>query len=335
MKYRFLIASCAALAATLVWANILPANGRELDFSAAYSGADISIAFQNCSTTTSGGITLVTPPAPGSNCNIQPDEQTVSIYRLALCTSKPVAPTTLGASSLSECNFIFTSTSNTGSPVSIALNTIAALPNGTITKPANGTYTHLYVEIDPKVKIKSSLHFDTDMADSNGLTTGAYCWSKAMGTFNFASNTFGSMPQATECASSAPTPISVAATSSVYNSIMDDRGTPFNGSGFTYAVVKLPTTAGGPSTLDAYLIGTDGKLVATQNVNDIGTVVRAAGIMTLPSPGVVVTNATTSFVLGYNNTKGAQVSTQTTTGGNPSRISKFGNGPFDMTVTVQ
>jgi glycerate kinase len=111
---------------------------------------------------------------------------------------------------------------------------------------------------------------------------------------------------------------------------MDDSQN--GGTGFTNAFVNLPTTAGGPGTLDAYLIGTDGKLVTTQTVNTIGSVKRIAAFMTLPSPGVVVTDASTSFVLGYNNTKGAQVSTQSSV--TPSRVSKFGNGPFDMTVTV-
>lgn len=55
--------------------------------------------------------------------------------------------------------------------------------------------------------------------------------------------------------------------------------------------------------------------------------------MTLPSGGVTVTDATSSIVLGYNNSKGAQISTQS--GATPTRVTKFGNGPFDMTVTAQ
>jgi hypothetical protein len=54
--------------------------------------------------------------------------------------------------------------------------------------------------------------------------------------------------------------------------------------------------------------------------------------MTLPGAGVTVTTGTSSFVLGFNNTLGASVSTQS--GSSPSRVSKIGNGPFDMTVTV-
>lgn len=330
MKYRLIIAPSVALAATIAWAVVVPVNGGSLDFSLLYPGASVETAFPSCNTTTSSGLTTVTPPTPGENCNIQPDEQTVSIYRLALCTSKPSAPTISAASSISACNFIFTSTSITGSPVSIVLNETAALTNGAITKPANGTYTHLYLEIDPEVKIKSVVKFTTAMGDSNGESSGVYCWSTLATTYNFSMNTQGSFPLATVCGNSTPVTTDVAATSSLYNSLMDDSQN--GGTGFTNAFVNLPTTAGGPGTLDAYLIGTDGKLVTTQTVNTIGSVKRIAAFMTLPSPGVVVTDASTSFVLGYNNTKGAQVSTQSSV--TPSRVSKFGNGPFDMTVTV-
>jgi len=211
------------------------------------------------------------------------------------------------------------------------LNATVALPAGAIIKPTNNTYTHLYVELDPEVKIKSSLKFSTAMGDSNGLSIGVYCWSKLATTYNFANNVSGSLPQAAACSSSAPLPVDVDVTSSLYNSMMDDIGLP-SGTGFTNAFINLPTTAGGAATLDAYLIGADNKLVATQTVNTIGNVKRIVGIMTLPGAGVTVTAGTSSFVLGFNNTLGAQVATQS--GASPSRVSKIGNGPFDMTVTV-
>ena len=325
-KFRTLIVSSAALAATLAWAMVA-VNGRALDFSTLFPGAAIANAFPSCVRNGS----VITPPTPGQDCTIQPDEQTVSVYRIALCTAKPGAPTALAASATSACSDIFTSTSSTGSPVSIVLNSTVPLSNGTSTKPANGTYTHLYVEVDPEVKIKVAAQFGTAMADSNGNSTGVYCWSKAATTYNFAMNAQNAMPQATACGNSAPAPASVAATSSLYNSMMDDSQMQ-GGTGFTHAFVKLPTTAGGLSTLDAYLIGADEKLVTTQTVNTIGNVKRVVGVITLPGSGVVVSSATTNVVLGYNNTRGAQVGTQS--GASPSRIGKFGNGPFDMTVAV-
>ena len=331
MKYKLITASVAALVATVAWATIVAVNGNSRNFTTLFGAAGIAGAYPSCAKSSSGGVTTITPPLPGENCNIQPDAQTISIYRLALCTSKPGAPTTAAVSSISACQFIYTSTNTTGSPVSIVLDATVALPAADIVKPTNNTYTHLYVEIDPEVKIKSQVKFSAAMGDSNGLSSGVYCWSKLATSYNFGMNTAGSMPQATACSPSAPLAADVGTTSSLYNSMMDDSGLS-GGTGFTNAFINLPTTAGGAATLDAYLVGADSKLVATQTVNTIGTVKRIVGIMTLPGAGVTVTAGTSSFVLGFNNTLGAQVSTQS--GSSPSRVSKFGNGPFDMTVTV-
>ena len=335
MKYKLITATVAALVATVVWAAAAAVNGNGLNFTTLFGAAGIAGAYPSCAKSSSGGVTTITPPVPGENCNIQPDVQTISIYRLALCTSKPGAPTTAAVSSISACQFIYTSTNATGSPVSIVLDATVALPAADIVKPANNTYTHLYVEIDPEVKIKSQVKFSTAMGDSNGLSSGVYCWSKLATTYNFGISITGSMPQATACSPSAPLAGDVGTTSTFFNTMMNDLGMPGTGStptGFTNAFINLPTTAGGAATLDAYLVGADSKLVATQTVNTIGTVKRVVGIMTLPGAGVTVTAGTSSFVLGFNNTLGAQVSTQS--GSSPSRVSKFGNGPFDMTVTV-
>ena len=328
MKRILLIASVTTLAATLAWA--VSVNGGAINFTDLASVATIDEIYPGCEITTPGGITTITPPAPGTDCNIRPDVQTATIYRLALCTAKPDAPTAPAASVLSTCSFLFTSTNSTGSAVDISLDAVTALTNGTMTKPANGTYTHLYLEIDPEIKIKTSVKFNSTMADANGLTQGVYCWSKTANLFVFATNNQGSMPQATECSDTSPEASSVSTTSISYNSLMDDSQA--GGTGFVNTMTNLPTTAGGPGTLDAYLIDSEGKLVETQTLNSIGTVKRVAAILTLPNSGVVVTDATSSFVLGYNNSKGSQISTQS--GASPSRVSKFGNGPFDMTVTA-
>jgi hypothetical protein len=161
MKYKLITASVAALVATVVWAEGAAVNGNSRNFSTLFGAAGIAGAYPSCAITSPGGVTTVTPPTAGQNCNIQPDAQTISIYKLALCTSKPGAPTTAAVSSSSTCQFLYTSTSATGSPVSIVLNATVALPAADIVKPANNTYTHLYVEIDPEVKIKSSLKFST------------------------------------------------------------------------------------------------------------------------------------------------------------------------------
>uniref|UniRef100_UPI00260ABAF5 hypothetical protein n=1 Tax=Ramlibacter sp. TaxID=1917967 RepID=UPI00260ABAF5 len=156
MKKRIVLASAAAVTATVVLAAVVgPVSGSSLDFPTLFGGTTgVSAAFPDC-TVTGSGITVTA----GTDCNIQPDVQTVTVYKMALCTAKPSAPTAAAATSLSACSTIFESTSATGSPVNIVLNTLASLPDGTVTKPANGTYYYLYVEVDPEVKIQATVQF--------------------------------------------------------------------------------------------------------------------------------------------------------------------------------
>ena len=334
MKTKSIFFSAAAISAAAFSASFAfvpppsPVSGGSIDFAAAYPGAEVKDAYPSCSTRTVNGQIEVIPPIPGANCNIRPDEQRIAIYSIKLCRNKPSAPSLKAVSDLSSCQAIFDSTNSAGSEVSITLGETTALTTGTVRVPDVGTYTHLYVELNPEVKIKSSAKFDIDMASTNGTSSGRYCWTKQANTYNFASNFQGSLPDATECGSEAATIF--GATSVFFNSLSDDSGS--GGTGFVTTMTNIPTTAGGPSTLDAFLIGTDSKLVAQQLVNTMGDVKRLVGVITLPNGGVTVNAATTGLVIGYNNTLGSQISTQS--GVTPSQISKFGNGPFDATVTT-
>ena len=335
MKTKSIFFSAAAISAAAFSASFAfvpppsPVSGGSIDFAAAF-GSQVTVdqAYPSCVTNTVDRKRVVTPPTPGANCNIRPDEQMIAIYSIKLCKSKPSAPSISAVSDLSSCQAIFDSTNSAGSEVSITLDQTSALTNGIVRVPDAGTYTHLYVELNPEVKIKSSAKFSQNMASTNGTSSGRYCWTKQANTYNFASNFQGSLPDATECDSEAATIF--GATSVFFNSLSDDSGS--GGTGFVTTMTNIPTTAGGPSTLDAFLIGTDSKLVAMQLVNTMGSVKRLVGVITLPNGGVTVNAATTGLVIGYNNTLGSQISTQS--GVTPSQISKFGNGPFDATVTT-
>ena len=339
MKTKSIFFSAAAISAAAFSASFAfaapapsPVSGGSIDFAAAF-GSQVTVdqAYPSCVTNTVDRKRVVTPPTPGANCNIRPDEQKIAIYSIKLCRNKPSAPSLDAVSDLSSCQAIFDSTNSAGSEVSIKFDETTALTNGTVRVPDAGTYTHLYVELNPEVKIKTSARFNIKMASTNGNSVGAYCWSKQANTYNFASNRQGSLPDATECGSSAATTFD--ATSVFFNSLSDDSDS--GGTGFVTTMTNIPTTAttlDTAATLDAFLIGIDSKLVAQQLVNTMGDVKRLVGVITLPNGGVTVNAATTGLVIGYNNTLGSQISTQS--GVNPSRISKFGNGPFDATVTT-
>ncbi len=326
--------SAAAFSASFAFAAPGPVPGGSIDFAAAFSNATFEQAYPPCPANPVNWELEVMPPSAGANCNIRPDEQKIAIYSIKLCRNKPSAPSLAAVSDLSSCQAIFDSTNSAGSEVSIKLDETTALTNGTVSVPDAGTYTHLYVELNPEVKIKTSAKFNKIMASTNGTSSGLYCWSKQANTYNFASNYQDSLPDATVCGSEAATTFD--ATSVFFNSLSDDSGS--GGTGFVTTMTNIPTTAttlDTAATLDAFLIGIDNKLVAQQLVNTMGDVKRLVGIITLPNGGVTVNAATTGLVIGYNNTLGSQISTQTLAQGeNYSRISKFGNGPFDATVTT-
>ena len=172
MRNTTIIASIFTLFATC-------ATAQTVDFSVIQSSgtASFSETFPSCTTTTSSGSTVITNPTPGSNCNIQPSVQTIKVYSLALCPTKPTAPTTSAAAGLTNANCSTIYSNSTGASVNIVLDTVTTLTGGTFTKPPNGTYYYFYLELDPTVSNQASVKFSSTMADSNGVTSGVYCWS--------------------------------------------------------------------------------------------------------------------------------------------------------------
>lgn len=310
----------------LVWANDI---GVTLDFSENANAANLTVDLINPACVVNDGV--VVAPKPGENCNIQPNVQTISVHRLALCTTKPSSPGENLASDLSACSFIFESSQQNGSAVNILLDQVSLISDGKFTKPSNGTYTHLYVELSPEVQIKAAVKFSTDMADENGTTSGQFCWTNAINDeplYGYSMNESDKMPEATKCGDALPEMADIKASKNYYNSL--------GGPTFSHAYTNLPTTLGGSNSLDAYLIDDNNHLAMTQKINENISVSKLSAVMLLPDPGVTITDASRRVVLGYNNAKGAQITTQTTDQNQPiSRITKFGNGPFDMTVVVE
>ena len=292
------------------------------------SGTNFSALAPAC--TVSGSV--VTAPAYTTNCNVAPDLQTITLYRMALCTTKPSAPGTVSAAGLGTCSAIYDNAQ--GQVVSIVRGSRSPVTLAGATKPATGTYGYLYVELSPTQSIKTKVSFSTVVGDANSISHGSVCWTIASpgGTlYNWSNHTQGALPQVTRCGS-APDD-AYAAGSFTYNS--------FNGGAFVNALTNLPVSGGMPAlnagagylaALDAYLIAADGTLATPDvpGVNQANGVARLSGIMTLPQ-AVVITDATTQVMLYYNNSLGAQIATQTVYNGYVP-VSRFGPGPFDMTV---
>ena len=77
----------------------------------------------------------------GANCSFAPDEYTVKIYKMALCTTAPTRPTTTDTYDVSSCVDIINSPD--GQDVNLAAGSEMILSDAT--RPADGTYPYGYI----------------------------------------------------------------------------------------------------------------------------------------------------------------------------------------------
>ncbi len=289
------------------------------------TGAPFSLVAPAC-TVTAG---VVTAPSAGSNCHQQPDIQTITLYKVVLCSAKPTAPKANAATDISACKSIFQK--DAGQAITVSKTATTPLDSASTHRPDNATYSYVYVEASDTMLIKGKATFNKSMGDSNGLTTGSTCWSVALtgGFFNWSNNTQGSMPLATKCGTA--TDATYASTTVIWNS--------FDGASFVNAITNLPLSNGGTTavtnSVDAFLLSSTGFLATPTGaaVNLPNGVARLGAIMKLPT-AVTVSDATAGFTLSYNNSLGTQISTQTLRNA-VQNVSKFGSGPFDMTFTLR
>ena len=135
---------------------------------------------------TSGATTVFPTGASGyaQRCDLEPDYFGVTIYKMMLCTSAPVAPTTAAVAGTSTCQTVFTNA--TGSTVSIASGASSPL-TGTATRPDNGTFTHALVEMSNVLVIGDSREYSISL-DGYNITTsaavggGVFCATTAAGS---------------------------------------------------------------------------------------------------------------------------------------------------------
>ena len=115
-----------------------------------------------------------------SACGITPTTQKVTIKKILLCTSAPTAPTASSAAGVTSCTGqVFSNTA--GQQVTVVPGVGPKISG--VSKPANGTYTHAWVELDTTFVISANAKFASARRDFAG-NTGQYCWSKAITVFN-------------------------------------------------------------------------------------------------------------------------------------------------------
>ena len=267
----------------------------------------VSLGFSNvawsaaCATS---GATTVFPTTTGyaNNCYVEPDYFGVTIYKMMLCTSAPVAPTTAAVAGTTTCQTVFTNA--TGSTVSITNGASSPL-TGTATRPDNGTYTHAFVEMSNVLVIGDSREYSTSLDGYNiaAQTTnggGVFCATTAAGS---------------KCGAAAITAVN-------HSSALGD----LNGAAPGY-VNQLTGIANAVGTSSVYLVDST-YLLEADTATDV---IYLVGMQAFTTP-IVITDDTVSMDVAFTSSTGMSVFDVAAQGGDDVYVT---TGPFALKMTTK
>ena len=267
----------------------------------------VSLGFSNvawsaaCATS---GATTVFPTTTGyaNNCYVEPDYFGVTIYKMMLCTSAPVAPTTAAVAGTSTRQTVFSNA--TGSAVSITSGASSAL-SGTATRPDNGTYTHAFVEMSNVLVIGDSREYSIaldgwNIAASSENGGGVFCATTAAGS---------------KCGAAAITAVN-------YSSALNDMDGP---SGVFENQKTGITNAEGTSSV--YLVDST-YLLEADTATDV---IYLVGMQAFTTP-IVITDDTSSIDVAFTSSTGMSVFD---VGGGAVDDVYPTTGPFALKITTK
>ena len=245
-------------------------------------------------------------------CGTQPDEQYITIKRIAFCTQAPTLA--VGAGSVIDttgCTDVFVSSAG----VEILITPAgAALPS--FIDPPAGTYTHAYVELSPNFRVKTIQRFDTFIMGTFEFDSGLgnTCWS-LLGIINNARTT---TPHMATCGTTADAAAGVGITTSHFNAI--SNGDP--------PIMRLVAGDSGMALLSSSRALLDVPVKTGDGASaPVGAILAAWKAMTITTFGAGLTSYTASFP----NTRGTNVNFDTETDVN---ITNFGAADIDFILTT-
>ena len=254
------------------------------------------------------------------DCDYAPDEYTVTIYEMGICTSSPTAPTASSAYETDTCSTVINTPA--GQTINLASGSEIVLTG--LTRPPNGTYTHAYMLLSNSFGIKVTKQFTNTMFQNNTANSGNFCWTLG-GTQTNSDYSDGSPPSAAASPSAyANCGAEADAAPATYTEVLDE----FDSSGesqFKYGPVSVES-----GSLTAYLVAnSDSKLVAADNTAD-----RLFGMQTLTTSSTVTTDSTAFVVsFGVNQATAPQMIDKGVT--DQYRVISFASGPFSAFITVE
>ena len=247
-----------------------------------------------------------------ADCAFAPDEYTVKIYKMALCTTSPTRPTTLATYDVSSCVDVINSPD--GQDVNLAAGSEMTLSD--VTRPANGSYSYGYILMANTFGIKAKKQFTNTMHTYQDGASGNYCWTKDGTEYSSNSETWDDPTVYVECGGA-------GGTAGTYTEILDVFGED------DYSEDAIAVTGG---TISADLIVNSTGMVA----GAIETADRLFGVQTFTTP-VVVTPGSSVFTVsfGVNQASSLWFYEDTTKGANQYQVYAIGSGPFATFMSVE
>jgi len=258
------------------------------------------------------GVITFTGDQSEANCSFAPDEYTVKIYKLALCTSSPTRPTALATYDVSSCVDVINSPD--GQDVNLAAGSEMILSD--VTRPANGSYSYGYILMANTFGIKAKKQFTNTMHTYQDGPSGNYCWTKDGTEHSSSSETWDDPTVYVECGGA-------GGTAGTYTEILDVFGED------DYSEDAIAVTGG---TISADLIVNSTGMVA----GAIETADRLFGVQTFTTP-VVVTSSSSVFTVsfGVNQASSMWMSADPGLPDNEYQVYAIGSGPFATFMTVE
>ena len=257
------------------------------------------------------GVITFTGDQSSANCSFAPDEYTVKIYKLALCTSSPTRPTALATYDVSSCVDVISSPD--GQDVNLAAGSEMTLSD--VTRPANGSYSYGYILMANTFGIKAKKQFTNTMHTYQDGASGNYCWTKDGTEYSSNSETWDDPTVYVECGGA-------GGTAGTYTEILDAFDTD------DYSEDAIPVTGG---TISADLITNSNGLVVTEAL----IADRLFGVQTFTTP-VVVTSDSTVFTVSFGvNQASSMWMTSEGVPANEYQVYAIGSGPFSTFMSVE
>jgi hypothetical protein len=287
----------------------------------------LSVARSNPECTGNAGGVITQPGT--THCEVTPDSQKITWYRVELCKSKPTGPTTSALVDRSDCSTFYQNDS--GSEVSIVKGVGTQIGSASdYTVVPYGNYTYGIITLGSTFKFTSSVTFNGDVSDRDNSSTTCVTKVSSEGTlygYHASINTFGEGN--VSCASGA----TAAEITIGVNTLRTDSAGDCN---------HLLTFQGTTANVAAYMLESDGTLVTGVGDTDTDQIkMNATGCVTTGSANGVtriqgimaldlkITPDTTGIQIKYNNTRGLTLFMESS-----NVIEKFDSAFFDFSLSA-